>query len=83
MNKPAGVSADGFEIHFATNHLGHAMLIQQLLPVMLKTAELPDSDVRLVSLTSTGWMLHPKGGVTFTTVRGPQNGFFESELVYG
>lgn len=54
MATPAGLSRDGYEIQFATNHLGHAMLIKQLLPVLLKTAERPGSDVRIVSVTSTG-----------------------------
>ncbi|KAI1849615.1 hypothetical protein JX266_004564 [Neoarthrinium moseri] len=83
MSKPSGVSADGYEIHFATNHLGHAMLTQQLLPVMLKTAEQPEADVRLINLTSLGWAMHPRDGVSFSTVRGPQDGFWESQRVYG
>ncbi|KAI1098815.1 oxidoreductase [Jackrogersella minutella] len=68
MDKPPSLSEDGFEIHFAINHLAHAMLIRQLLPIMLRTAELPNSDVRLIILTSTGWQLHPKNGIAFDTL---------------
>lgn len=83
MNQPSEVSVDGFEVHFAVNHLAHAMFINQLLPIMLHTAELPESDVRLVSLTSLGWQLHPKGGISFDTIRTAQDGFLESEYQYG
>ncbi|KAI1421471.1 oxidoreductase [Xylaria sp. FL1777] len=55
MAQPAGLSADGYEVHFATNHLGHALLTKKLLPLLEKTADLPDSDVRVVYTTSLGW----------------------------
>ncbi|GAM37421.1 short-chain dehydrogenase [Talaromyces pinophilus] len=57
---PAGVSKDGFELHFAINHLAHAMIIQELMPVLKKTA---------------AWMGHSKDGITFSTLRTPQKGF--------
>ncbi|KAH8694110.1 putative short-chain dehydrogenase [Talaromyces proteolyticus] len=80
---PPGVSTDGFELHFAINHLAHAMIIQELLPVMTETAKMPNSDVRVLSLTSTAWMGHPKNGVTFSTLRTPQKGFMGSSFRYG
>jgi NAD(P)-dependent dehydrogenase (short-subunit alcohol dehydrogenase family) len=66
--KPPILSADGYEIQFATNHLGHAMLTKQLLPVLLKTAKEPGSDVRVVTLSSEGYMFHRaiKGGISFS-----------------
>jgi NAD(P)-dependent dehydrogenase (short-subunit alcohol dehydrogenase family) len=66
--KPAMLSADGYEIQFATNHLGHAMLTKQLLPVLLRTAKEPGSDVRVISNTSEGYEFHRviKGGISFT-----------------
>ncbi|KAI0884934.1 oxidoreductase [Annulohypoxylon maeteangense] len=72
MDEPLAVSEDGFEIHFAVNHLAHAMITKRLLPIMLKTAEIPDSDVRLISLTSVGWQMHPKNGIAFDTLRSKQ-----------
>ena len=83
MYIPPGLSQDGFEKHFAINHLAHAMIIQQLLPVMTKTTETPNSDVRLISLTSTAWMGHPWHGVTFSTIRTPQKGFMGASYRYG
>jgi NAD(P)-dependent dehydrogenase (short-subunit alcohol dehydrogenase family) len=47
-----GVTADGFETQFGTNHLGHFALTLQLLPALL-AAPAP----RVVSMTSTArWM---------------------------
>lgn len=65
--KPAALSIDGYEIQFATNNLGHAMLTKQLLPVLLKTAKDPNSDVRIISNISAGYESHRtiKGGISF------------------
>ncbi|KAH6989527.1 oxidoreductase [Ilyonectria sp. MPI-CAGE-AT-0026] len=74
MAVPAGVTTDGFEIQFGTNHVGNAALLLRLLPVMRRTAEQPGSDVRFVALTSLGYRGHPRGGVDFATLRSPQEG---------
>ncbi|KAF1960886.1 NAD(P)-binding protein [Byssothecium circinans] len=50
MNVGPTLSPDGYEIQFATNHLGHAMLTQCLLPTLLSTAALPNSDITSISL---------------------------------
>ncbi|KAM7200176.1 hypothetical protein V8F20_005394 [Naviculisporaceae sp. PSN 640] len=72
MAHPPGLSTDGYEIQFATNHLGHALLIRKLLPLMLETANSPSpsssassgpgeegtsSDVRIITTSSTGYRL--------------------------
>lgn len=51
---PAAKTKDGFEIQFGTNHMGHALLTKLLLPVLTKTAQISDSDVRIVNLSSRG-----------------------------
>ncbi|KAI4715146.1 uncharacterized protein J4E92_002063 [Alternaria infectoria] len=65
--KPAILSTDGYEIQFATNYLGHAMLARELMPILLKTAKEPGADVRVVSNTSAGYEFHRaiKGGISF------------------
>jgi NAD(P)-dependent dehydrogenase (short-subunit alcohol dehydrogenase family) len=77
MAKPAVLSADGYEIQFATNHLGHAMLTQHLLPFLLKAADEPNSDVRVIANTSDGYAFHQliKGGIDFAALdtRSPMN----------
>ncbi|KAA8641785.1 hypothetical protein EYZ11_007020 [Aspergillus tanneri] len=59
MALPLGVTEMGHEIQLGTNHTGHFLLTQLLLPTLLKTAEDPNSDVRVVSLSSIGHNLAP------------------------
>lgn len=73
MAKPAALSKDGYEIHFATNHLGHGLLTLKLLPLLEKTAELPGADVRAIMTTSTGWRGAPPGGIVFDKLRTTQD----------
>ncbi|OAF98767.1 oxidoreductase [Paraphaeosphaeria sporulosa] len=74
MASPPVLSKDGYEtptdhetpeIQFATNHLAHAMLIDVLLPTLLRTARTPASDVRILSTTSMGYGFHPGNGISF------------------
>lgn len=85
MAVPAGTTKDGYEIQFGTNHVGHAALIKLLLPTMFKSAEQPNSDVRVVLLTSTGYRMHPKGGILFDSLRSDQSelGAARAWLCYG
>ena len=54
MALPPGETDLGHEIQLGTNHTGHFLLTKLLLPTLLKTAEEPNSDVRVVSLSSIG-----------------------------
>jgi NAD(P)-dependent dehydrogenase (short-subunit alcohol dehydrogenase family) len=54
MACPLNYTADGFEMQFGTNHLGHFVLFQQLLPA-LQAAK----GARVVCLSSTGHILSP------------------------
>ena len=63
MALPPGLTKDGYEIQFGTNHIGHALLTKLLLPTLERTAEEPGSDVRIVNLTSVGHRLTSKGGL--------------------
>jgi NAD(P)-dependent dehydrogenase (short-subunit alcohol dehydrogenase family) len=49
------------------------MLIKSLLPTLIKTSEQPNSDVRIVLITSAGWRGHPKGGIQFATLNTTQD----------
>ncbi|KAK7035787.1 hypothetical protein R3P38DRAFT_606168 [Favolaschia claudopus] len=53
MAKPYELTADGIEVQ-ACNGTGHFALTIPLLPVLRHTASLPDSHVRIVSLSSEG-----------------------------
>ena len=62
MATPPGLTEDGYENQFGTNHMGHALLTKLLMPLLRKTAGENSSDVRIVNLTSGGERLAPKGG---------------------
>lgn len=83
MAAPPAVSKDGFEIHFAINHLAHAMIIHELLPVLTRTAEMPNSDVRVVCLTSEAWVGHPPSGIWYDKMRTEKGGMPIWLLRYG
>ncbi|RDL37981.1 NAD(P)-binding Rossmann-fold containing protein [Venustampulla echinocandica] len=58
-----GLTAQGYEIQFGTNHMGHFLLAQLLLPVLRSTASsFPDADVRVVVLSSLGMYATIVGG---------------------
>jgi NAD(P)-dependent dehydrogenase (short-subunit alcohol dehydrogenase family) len=77
-----GLTVDGYEVQFGTNHLGHALLIQRFLPVLQSTATL-SGDVRIVLLSSLGYKMHPCDGISFDTLRTTQKGLFGSWVRYG
>jgi NAD(P)-dependent dehydrogenase (short-subunit alcohol dehydrogenase family) len=49
MACPQGTTADGFELQFGTNHLGHFVLVNRLLPLLLT-----GPPARIVTLSSAG-----------------------------
>ncbi|OCL02324.1 oxidoreductase [Glonium stellatum] len=60
MDKPPGLTTDGYEIQFG------------LLPIMLQTAAEPDSDVRIIMLTSLAFKIHPTSGIVFKDLKTTQ-----------
>ncbi|KAG8664129.1 uncharacterized protein FPOAC1_014098 [Fusarium poae] len=74
MITPAGLTEDGYEIQFGTNHMGHALLTKLLLPTLINTASLPDSDVRVVVLSSEAHNMAPSEGILWETLKTEANG---------
>lgn len=69
MAVDAGTSKDDYEIQFQVNHLAHALLIKLLLPLILRTAGEPGSDVRIINMASVAYQQAPKMGIDFATLR--------------
>ena len=65
MAVPWSMTEDGYEIQFGTCHMGHALFTELLLPTLLKTAEEPGSDVRIINLSSEAHNMAPKGGIIY------------------
>ncbi|KAH8645841.1 hypothetical protein BX600DRAFT_421410 [Xylariales sp. PMI_506] len=66
MATPFEITKDGHEAQWQTNYLAHWLLTEQLLPLMLQTANaLRPGSVRIVNVTSSGHLGAPKGGINF------------------
>jgi NAD(P)-dependent dehydrogenase (short-subunit alcohol dehydrogenase family) len=73
MFPPYGLTRDGYELQFGTNHLGHFALTGLLLPQLLAT---PGS--RVVTLSSNG---HRAGRMDFADLNSARH--YERHLAYG
>ncbi|MEM7780863.1 MAG: SDR family NAD(P)-dependent oxidoreductase [Pseudomonadota bacterium] len=58
MATPQGMTADGFESQFGTNHLGHFVLTSRLMPLLAKGAD-SSGGGRIVNLSSRGHFISP------------------------
>jgi NAD(P)-dependent dehydrogenase (short-subunit alcohol dehydrogenase family) len=77
MAVPRGLTADGFELQFGTNHLGHFALTGLLLPALLATAS-----ARVMTVSSGG---HRPGRIRFDDLAGERRygrwpAYFQSKL---
>lgn len=70
MCTPAGLTADGYEVQFGTNHMSHALLTKLLLPLLLQAPE-----PRVVVLTSDMQSQAPSTGVAFESLKSTQENF--------
>lgn len=73
MAVDAAVSVDGYETQFATNHLGHALLVKLLMPILRNTAK-QTGDARIINMTSIAHDMAPKKGFEFATIKSKQDG---------
>ncbi|CAK7245131.1 MAG: hypothetical protein STHCBS139747_006700 [Sporothrix thermara] len=72
-NTPHGLTKEGYELHFGINHVGHAMLTQMLMPLLLRTQAQPGTDVRIVITSSSAVFVPmlPNGGLALQAMRKP------------
>ncbi|KAI0972912.1 oxidoreductase [Xylaria arbuscula] len=82
MAKPAALTKDGYELQFGTNHLGNALFIRKLLPLLQSTAA-QGLDTRIIVTTSLGWQGAPSGGIVFDELKTPQERVFGTWFRYG
>ena len=68
MCTPPGLTADGYETQFGTNHLAHALLTKLLMPLLLQAPE-----PRVVCLTSDMQSQAPTSGIAFASLHTTQD----------
>lgn len=73
MGLPPGLTVDGYEVQFGTNHMGHAMFLKYLLPLMDTTAS-TGRDVRLITTSSSAFQ--GASGIAYDTIKTSQSMFF-------
>ncbi|VTT72083.1 unnamed protein product [Fusarium fujikuroi] len=64
MGVPPVLTKDGYEMHMGINHLGHALLLKFLKPILGKTP-----DARAVHLSSAGFRHVGPAGIEFETLK--------------
>ncbi|KAL0923279.1 hypothetical protein M5K25_007329 [Dendrobium thyrsiflorum] len=62
------LSVDGFEMQFATNHLGHFYLTNLLLENIKRTAKETGIEGRIVNLSSIAHLNTYEGGILFDQI---------------
>ena len=82
MAHPHGLTKEGYEIQFGTNHMGHAFLTQLLLPIMQRTASQPTSDVRIINVSSFAHNFALSTGICFGELKTDMRSWNTSRL-YG
>ncbi|KAJ3065602.1 hypothetical protein HDU98_011056 [Podochytrium sp. JEL0797] len=77
VGQPFALSKDGYELTFATNHLGHFLFTTLILPAVLASKNHP----RIVNVSS--WSIHdaPKEGIDFESLTADKG--IASMILYG
>ncbi|GLT35925.1 hypothetical protein SLA2020_103370 [Shorea laevis] len=74
MATPFLLSEDGIELQFATNHMGHFLLTNELLETMKKTALLSKKEGRIVNVSSRRHKFSYPEGIRFDKIN-EQSGY--------
>ncbi|GJP38705.1 hypothetical protein CLOM_g23123 [Closterium sp. NIES-68] len=72
MMCPFMLTADGYENQFGTNHVGHFLLTNLLLPKLKETAKKEGTEARVVIVSSSAHRMAPPGGIRFDAINSPE-----------
>lgn len=70
-----GVTAQGFELAFGVNHLGHFLFVTEVLPLLNAASPAPDGAPARVVVVSSGSHYEAKKGIDFDALRQPTPSF--------
>ncbi|TFK52952.1 NAD-P-binding protein [Heliocybe sulcata] len=81
---PYALTPDGISDSMVINHISPAAFTYKLLPLMKKTAELPEADVRIVNLTSMAhrWVSNPRFNSLASFNRDFSDSWFPKIMLY-
>ena len=79
---------DGLEMHMQVNHLSHFLLFLELENCLKNAASLPNSDVRIINVSSDGHKFTMKNGLdidaeNFGKSSWAYSGYFGYHRLYG
>ncbi|KAK8025289.1 hypothetical protein PG990_003112 [Apiospora arundinis] len=74
MGCPPKATSEGYEIQMGTNHVGHALLLKLLSPLLLQTAATRGTPTRVVSMASSAWKYAGPEKIQFETLKDPFGG---------
>lgn len=81
MACPFSLSTDGYELQLATNHLGHFLLVKELLPLLKESATASKSESRIVNVASMAHSFYKKKGIDFDNLNNQK--MYNSWMAYG
>jgi NAD(P)-dependent dehydrogenase (short-subunit alcohol dehydrogenase family) len=70
-----GVTAQGFELAFGVNHLGHFQFVTMILPLLVAGSPAPDGAPSRLVVVSSGSHYDAKKGIDFDALRQPTTSF--------
>ncbi|CAI5967732.1 unnamed protein product [Closterium sp. NIES-65] len=78
---PFMLTADGHENQFGTNHVGHFLLTNLLLPKLKETAKQEGAEARIVIVSSAAHQFPYPGGIRFDAINAKEG--YDSVRAYG
>ncbi|CAI5516575.1 unnamed protein product [Closterium sp. Naga37s-1] len=78
---PFMLTADGYENQFGTNHVGHFLLTNLLLPKLKETAKQEGAEARIVIVSSAAHQFPYPGGIRFDAINAKEG--YDSVKAYG
>ncbi|GJP38707.1 hypothetical protein CLOM_g23125 [Closterium sp. NIES-68] len=78
---PFMLTADGYENQFGTNHVGHFLLTNLLLPKLKETAQQEGTEARIVVVSSAAHKMPYPGGIRFDAINSKEG--YDSMKAYG